>query len=208
MGGHRLDLERPQQHRQDERRGREAVVDDQPEAARADRLDVERVEQVLHVPLGRPGGKRDLSDLVPRRATELLACEVLLDLLDELRRRSDPGRLEDADLEDLRVGCARLNVHPRVVALALQEMPVDGCRDHAEVGGMDARRVHPGEQRAANQPAEADAARLVTTRSPRSSAVPSAIPSRTAVSGRQIDVDAPCDPVACRRGVADGATPR
>ena len=43
--GDRLDSERPEQQRQHERRRREAVVDDEAEAARADRLDVEAVEQ-------------------------------------------------------------------------------------------------------------------------------------------------------------------
>ena len=52
---------------------------------------------------------------------------------------------------------------------------------------------------------EAEAARLVTTRPPRSRAVPSAIPSRSAVSGRQVDVDQARDPV---RAEEAGRQPR
>ena len=52
---HRLDAERPEHERQHERGRRVAVVDDDPEAARADRLDVERGEQVLGVALPHAG---------------------------------------------------------------------------------------------------------------------------------------------------------
>src|SRR5256885_2026167 len=49
--GHGFDTERPEQEGQDERGSREAVVDDEPEAPRTDRLDVEAVEEVLRIRL-------------------------------------------------------------------------------------------------------------------------------------------------------------
>ena len=54
----RLDAERPQDERQHERGRRVAVVDDDAELPRADRLDVERRQQVLRVAL--PGPRPDI----------------------------------------------------------------------------------------------------------------------------------------------------
>ena len=51
VSGHRLDLERSEQQREDEGARRVAVVDDEPEAARADRVGVELGEQILRVAL-------------------------------------------------------------------------------------------------------------------------------------------------------------
>src|SRR5207237_8214445 len=60
MRGHRLDPERPEEQREDEGRGGVAVVDDESEPARADRVDVELAEQILGVPHADPRGIRGL----------------------------------------------------------------------------------------------------------------------------------------------------
>ena len=72
MRGHGFNTEWPEQERQDERRSREAVVDDEPEAPRANRLDVEVVEQVLRV--GLPHSRRiaDRADVARSRRGEAL----------------------------------------------------------------------------------------------------------------------------------------
>ena len=148
--GDRLDVERAENLREDERGRRERVVDDDAEAAGADRLHVERLEQVLDVRLGRARGVGDLPHLVPRGAAELLAGVVLLDLLDERRRRGRARRLEDPDLHHLGVGRARLDVDAGVEALRLQEVTVHGGRHDLEVGGVHAGRVDAGDQRPAD----------------------------------------------------------
>ena len=109
--------------------------------------------EILDVGLGRPGRVGDLPHLVPGRPPELLAREVLVDLLDERRRRRRAGRLEDADLDDLGVVRARLDVDAGVEALGLQEVAVDGGRHHLQVGRVDAGRVDAGDERAADEPA-------------------------------------------------------
>ena len=63
--GDRLDAERAEHDRQDERGRRVRVVDDDAEAARADRLDVERPQEVVGVGLRRARGRGDLRR--PRR---------------------------------------------------------------------------------------------------------------------------------------------
>ena len=81
----RLHAERPEQQRQHERRGREAVVDNDAEAARADGVDVETPEQVLSVGLAYARRIRDRPDVGEAHPPKLAAREVLLDLL--LQRR-------------------------------------------------------------------------------------------------------------------------
>ena len=178
-----LDLERAQHHRQDERGGGLRVVDHDAKAARADRDGVERREEVLDVRLHGARREGDAAHLVPRRAAKLLAEEVLLHLLDEPRGGLDAGRLEDLELERLRIGAARADVPPagrpsvfmrwRVTAAGITwrsatSMPVEMI---PETTARLRRRQAGG------------AAWLVATRAPRSSAVPSAIPIRRAVSG-------------------------
>ena len=79
-----LDAERAEHEREHERCRRVAVVDDDPEVALADRVLVERLEQLLGVDLAGPHGIVDVADAVACRTAELAAVEVLLDLLLEL----------------------------------------------------------------------------------------------------------------------------
>src|SRR4051812_13620543 len=123
MRADRLDPERPEDERQDVRAGRIAVVDDDPEATVADRLAVERREQVLRVGLTNPSGIADAADGVVRRSPELEPGEVLLDLLLHRAGELDPGVLEEADLDDLGVGVADADVEAGVEALRLEQMP-------------------------------------------------------------------------------------
>ena len=157
MRGDRLDAERAEHDRQDDRGRRVRVVDDDPESARLDPLDVERPQKVVRVGLRRPRGRRDLCHLVVRGAAELLPLEVLLDLLEELGRRLDPRRLEELDLHDLGIGGARTHVHARTEALALQEVAVDRGGHDVEVGDLDAGGRDPGDHRALQQPARGGA---------------------------------------------------
>src|SRR5439155_22932440 len=78
--GDRLDPERAEQEREHERRRREAVVDDEPEPAGADRLDVQAVEQILRVALAHAGRIADIPDVAEGGAPQLATGEVLLDL--------------------------------------------------------------------------------------------------------------------------------
>src|SRR2546430_12343538 len=55
--------ERPEHERQDVGRGREAVVDDYPEAARTHRLDVNRAQEVARVALAHASRIRGAADL-------------------------------------------------------------------------------------------------------------------------------------------------
>ena len=140
MRGHGLDTEWPEQERQDERRSREAVVDDEPEAPRADRLDVEAVEQVLRVGLAHPRRIADRADVAEADAAELAAREVLLDLLLERRRELDARLLEELDLHDFRIGLARADVEAGLVALGLQQVARDRRRQHPQVGDVEPGR--------------------------------------------------------------------
>ena len=153
MGRDRLDAERAEDDRQDDRRRRVGVIDDDPESARPDPLDVEGAQEIVRVGLGRPRRRRDLADLVVGGAAELLSLEVLLDLLDELGGRLDPRRLEELDLHDLGIQSARAYVDPGPETLALQEVSVD-CRGHdVEVRDVDSGGRDPRDDRALEQPA-------------------------------------------------------
>ena len=190
MRGHRLDAERPEDERHHVGGGRVAVVDDDPEAALADRLDVERREQVLRVALADAGRVVDRADAVDRGAAQLAAGEVLLDLLLQRRRQLDPRVLEELDPDHLGVGRADADVEARVVALRLQQVPADRRGQRAQVGDLDARSRRGPESIARLIIRQAACeSRLATTRAPRLSAVPSEAASRTAGLRRQVDVD-------------------
>ena len=76
MGGDRLDADRADHERQHEGGGGVAVVDDDPEAALADRFGVERVEQVLRVALADARRVGDGADATGGDPPQLLAGEV------------------------------------------------------------------------------------------------------------------------------------
>src|SRR5712691_3144363 len=98
MRGDRFDAELAEDERQDETAARIPVVDDDPEAAVADRRDGEVSEQVARVALPRPGRVGDRTDRAERHPPQLLAREVLLDLVLHRRRERDARALEEADL--------------------------------------------------------------------------------------------------------------
>src|SRR6266540_745065 len=122
------------------------VLDDHSEAASPDGVDVDGTDQVGHIPLGRTRRRCDRSDLVVRGPAELLSLEVLLDLLDELRRRLDPRRLEELDLHHLGVLRARAHVNAGAHPLVLEEVPVDRRGHDVEIGDVDSRGDHAGER--------------------------------------------------------------
>ena len=116
----RLGEEMAEDERQYERRGRVAVVDHDPEMPFADRRRVETREQVGGVDVGRARRIRDRSDVRRRDPAELLAREVLLDLLLRRRGQLDARALVELDPYDLRIGRTDSDVDARVVALGLQ----------------------------------------------------------------------------------------
>src|SRR5207237_777564 len=122
---HRFDAEWPQQQRQHKRRSREAVVDYEPKAARADRVDVDAGEKILRVCLPYARRIRDRSDVAETDSTELAAREVLLDLLLQCRRELDPRLLEEADLDHLGIGLSGPDMEARLVPLALAQVARD-----------------------------------------------------------------------------------
>ena len=150
---HHLDAQRPEHEREQVRGGGEAVVDDDPEAARPDRLHVERGQQVAGVALAHAGRIRDRADLVGGDAAELPAREVLLDLRLHGGAHLDPGRLEELDPDRLRVARADADVEAGGVALRLHEVARDAGRDHPQVGDVHARRRQPGDHRPLDHPA-------------------------------------------------------
>ena len=138
--GDDLDAERLQHERQDERRGGVAVVDDDPEPALADRLDVEAREEIGRVAVGGARGIRDRADVGRADAARLVAREVLLDLLLQRGGELDARALVELDRDDLRVRRVDADVHARVEVLGLEQVPVDRRRQHAQVGDVDAGR--------------------------------------------------------------------
>ena len=101
---------------------------------------VERVEQVLGVALADAGRVRDRADAAGGDAPELLAREVLLDLLLQRRREQDPRRLVEADEDGLGIEVARADVDGGGEGLRLQDVPADRRRRDAQVGDVDAGR--------------------------------------------------------------------
>src|SRR5262249_60114430 len=77
---HGLDAERPKHERQDERRSGVAVVDDEPEVARADYIPVDPFQQILRVGLADARRIVDAAHGAERDAPELSAREVPLHL--------------------------------------------------------------------------------------------------------------------------------
>src|SRR5881392_2327036 len=149
----RLDADRAEDERQHERGRGVAVVDDDPEAARLDGPPVQRREQVLGVALADPCRIGHAADGVERGTSQLVAREVLLDLLLEPGGELNSRLLVEADLEHLGIGVADADVEARVVAVGLQQVPADRRREHAQVGDVDSSRVEAGDHRALDQPA-------------------------------------------------------
>jgi len=85
MGRDRLDAERAEYERQHVAAGRVAVVDDDPEPTRVDRVDVQVGEKIACVALPCAGGVADRRHVAERHAAQLLPGVVLLDLLLEAR---------------------------------------------------------------------------------------------------------------------------
>src|SRR6267154_2664775 len=82
-----------------------------------------------------------VSAIRPGDAPELLAGEVLLDLLLHRHGQRDAGTLEEADLDGFRIGRRGADVERGVVALRLQQVLADRSRQRAQVGDVHAGRV-------------------------------------------------------------------
>ncbi len=202
-----LDAERAEDEREDERRRRVAVVDDDPELALADRVLVEGLEQLLRIDLARPHRIVDVADAVACRTPELAAVEVLLDLLLELGRQLDARLLVEADRDHLGVDRGEADVEAGRVVVRLQQVPPDRARKHAEVGDADARRVEPGDHRALDHPARGG--RLAAGHDPRAPGKRRSQRDRELRHdlGRQVDVDEARDAVALEEPRRDTGLP-
>jgi hypothetical protein len=156
---------------------------------------VEVGEQVARVGFARARGVRDRADVAERDAAELLAREVLLDLLLHPRRERNAGSLEEADLHRLGIGRRRTDVERGVVALRLQQVLADRRRQRAQVGDVHARRVQAGDERALDHPVRrrALAARHDTRAALQRGAERG--PEAQRDLGRQVDVDEADDSV-------------
>src|SRR5207248_5390322 len=132
---------------------RVAVVDDETEAAFADRLQVDAVQEVLRIRLAHTGGIVDAADCTEGSAAQLSTREVLLQFLLQRGRHRYARRLEEADLHDFGIGLAGSDVHAGVVALALEEMSRNGGGQYSKVPDVEARRGEPRDERALRHPA-------------------------------------------------------
>jgi hypothetical protein len=151
--GDHFDPERAEHEREHVRRRREAVVDDDPEMAFADRADSQRAEKVGGVAL-RDARRIGRSPQVARRdATQLAAREVLLDFRLHRRAHLDPRRLHELDPDRLRIARADADVESGCEALGLHEVSRDRGRDHAEVGDVHTGRRDARDHHALDQPA-------------------------------------------------------
>ena len=179
----RLDAERADHERQNERRRGVAVVDDDPEPTLADRRDVERFDQILRVALPHARRVRDRADTPGCDPPELLAGEVLLDLLLQARGEQDAARLVDADEHRLWIEMAGADMHGSGEALRLQHVPADGRRGHTQVGDIDPRGIQAGDHRPLDHAARREPS--PGSRPPASRAsTPSRAPSRDAPPSR------------------------
>src|SRR6266700_2501796 len=151
--GDRLGTEGSEHERQHVGGGRVTVVDDDPETALPNRGTVERGQQVLRVCLAHAGRIADAADGIVGSAPKLEAREILLDLFLHRRGQLDARILEEADLDDLRIRVADPDVEARVEALRLQQVAVDGGRQHPQVCHVDAGRVEPSDHRPLDHPA-------------------------------------------------------
>src|SRR5262249_59108236 len=101
------------------------VVDDDAVAPLANGFAVEDAEERVRVALPRPRRVCDRADLGERHPPDLLPRVVALDLALETRRDRDPGALEDADLDRLRVDLRRADVERGVEVLRVQPVLAD-----------------------------------------------------------------------------------
>ncbi len=99
-----------------------AVVDGEPEPARPDRVPIDAVADVLRVALAHAGRVGRLGHFAEGDPAELLTRVELLDLALQRARELDPGRLEDPDLDLLRVGLRLAHVHAGCQRLRLQHV--------------------------------------------------------------------------------------
>ena len=203
-----LDPELTEHERHHERGRRERVADHDAEAARADRFDVERGQEILGIGLRRPRRVPELAHAVGGGAAELLAAHVFLDLLQERARGLDPGRLEDLDLHRLRVGRALPHVETGVESLRLQEVSRHRSRHYPQVGHVHAARAHTRDHRAADE--LAGGRRLAARHDPGAALQRGAEPEPDSERGlgRQVDVDEARDAVAAEDRRSRPSTPR
>ena len=190
----RLDAERAEDERQRERGGRVAVVDRDAETAAADRLDVEGVEDVLRVALADARGVRRLPHLGERRAAELLAAEVLLDLLLKAEVIWLPGHSKTRTWITSGSALERPTWTPACRPWVLSTCRVTAAGEMRRSATCTPVDVSPAMIARWIIRHASGEARLATTRSPRLRAVPSAAASRTTVSGVRSTLTSPVAP--------------
>ena len=130
--------------RQDERGGRVRVVETirKPRARIASTSSVRRRSSAY---VSRPRRRRDLADLVGPRAETPGGRKCFSTSLMSSELPASPAARRTGSAIDLGVGGSGATWTPAPIALALQQVPVDGRRDHAQVGDVDAGRRDPGE---------------------------------------------------------------
>ena len=102
-------------------------------------------EQAAHVGLHGPVRELDLAELAVEGAPEVLAAVVLLDVLLARLAEVDARRLEQLDLDHLRVPAGDAHVDAALRAAVLDLEAVDGAAGDAQVahddaGGVEAAR--------------------------------------------------------------------
>src|SRR5215470_18095592 len=101
--GDHLDPERAQDRGEDRRGGTEGVVEDHAEAAAPEDLAIHRSEEAVTVAIGAGVRKGERADGVHGGALEVLHEEEPLHRLLTVRRHFEPARVQELDVEDLRV---------------------------------------------------------------------------------------------------------
>ena len=122
----RLHTERAEDERQRERRRGVAVVDRDAKPSLADRRDVEHVDDVLGVALAHASRVGRLPHLRERGPAQLLAAEVLLDLLLQGARHLVAGPLEDPHLDHLGIAARAADMDACLHRLGLQHVSRHG----------------------------------------------------------------------------------
>ena len=106
----------------------------------------QRVQEATDVGLHGPVRELELAELAVEGATEVLATVVLLDVLLTTFAEIEARRLEDLDLDHLRVPAGDAHVHPPLGAAALDLEAVDGTARHAQVADHDAGGVEAADE--------------------------------------------------------------
>ena len=101
----------------------------------------------MGVSLARAGRVAYSAHFVGGGAAQFHAREMLGDLLLQPLAELNARRFEEANLDDLGVGCATADVNAELVAFGLEQVPVYRGRQDTQVGDVDTGRVEPRDQR-------------------------------------------------------------